>query len=172
MDFFAAAPELDSDLVFGAAEVDLVVVANCTMLGMLMLYRVNEGLTCNGIRGLRSAVWKSWSTRSESPPTDQLEYKNFMKALCERMSGWGMKSAPSGRCQWRSCKRWWLVALATEDPSGALLSGELDLERDVLLGVLLDLASSWRAELRVFKSRKHRKCLVLASPASSSASGA
>jgi hypothetical protein len=73
MDFFAAAPELDSDLciVFGAAEVDLVVVANCTMLGMLMLHRANEGLTYNGIRGLRSAVWKSWSTRSESPPTDQ-----------------------------------------------------------------------------------------------------
>ena len=33
-----------------------------------------------------SAIWKSWSTRSESPPTDQLvEFKNFMKALCERM---------------------------------------------------------------------------------------
>jgi hypothetical protein len=81
MDFFAAAPELNSDLVFGAVDMDLVALANCTMLGMLVLHRANEGLAYNGIRGLRSAVWKSWSTRSESPPTDQLEFKNFMKAL-------------------------------------------------------------------------------------------
>jgi hypothetical protein len=126
MDFFAAAPELDSGLVFGVAEVDLVVVANCTMLGMLMLHRANEGLTYNGIRGLRSAVWKSWSTRCESPPTDQLEFKNFMKALCERMgdevgSKWAMPVEVMQA----------LVALATEDANGALLSGELDLEREL-----------------------------------------
>jgi hypothetical protein len=44
--FFDAAPELDRSWVFGAAEPDLVVLANCTMLGMgmLMLHRANEGL--------------------------------------------------------------------------------------------------------------------------------
>ena len=35
-----------------------------------------------------------------------------------------------------------------------------------------ELVSKAHNELRVFKSRKHRKCLVLASPAASSASGA
>jgi hypothetical protein len=50
MDFFAAAPELNSDLVFGAVEMDLVALANCTMLGMLVLHRANEGLAYNGIR--------------------------------------------------------------------------------------------------------------------------
>jgi hypothetical protein len=122
MDFFAAAPELDSDL----PEMDLVALANCTMLGMLTLHRANEGLAYNGIRGLRSAVWKSWSTRSESPPTNQLEFKNFMKALCERMgdevsSKWAMPVEVMQA----------LVALATEDANRALLSGELDLEREL-----------------------------------------
>jgi hypothetical protein len=79
LDYFAAAPELNSGLVFGAVDMDLVALANCAVLGMLMLHRANEGLAYNGIRGLHSAVWKSWSTRSESPPaTDQLEFKNFM----------------------------------------------------------------------------------------------
>jgi hypothetical protein len=44
--------------VFGTAVIDLVDLANCTMLSMLMLHRANEGPVFNGIRGLRSAFWK------------------------------------------------------------------------------------------------------------------
>jgi hypothetical protein len=53
LDFFDAAPDLNPDLVFGAVDMDLVALANCTMLGMLMLYLANERLAYNGIRGLR-----------------------------------------------------------------------------------------------------------------------
>jgi hypothetical protein len=58
LDFFDAAPDLNPDLVFGTAVIDLVDLANCTMLSMLMLHRANEGPVFNGIRGLRSAFWK------------------------------------------------------------------------------------------------------------------
>jgi hypothetical protein len=66
------------------------------------------------------------SHRSESPPTDQLEFKNPMKALCERMgdeisSKWAM---PVEAMQA-------LVAAATEDANQALLGGELELEREL-----------------------------------------
>jgi hypothetical protein len=126
LDFFAAAPDLDPDLVFGAVDVDLVGVANCTMLGMLMLHRANEGLIFNGIRGLRSAVWKCWSTRSDAPPTDRPEFKNFMKGLCERMgdeasSKWAMPVEVMQA----------LVAMATEEANQALLVGETDREREL-----------------------------------------
>ena len=126
LDFFAAAPDLDSELVFGAVDVDLSVLANCTLLGMLMLHRANEGLVFNGIRGLRSAVWKCWSTRSEVPPTDQPEFKNFMKGLCERMgdeasSKWAMPVEVMQA----------LVAMATEEANQALREGEADREREL-----------------------------------------
>jgi hypothetical protein len=100
----------------------------------------------NGIKGLRSAVWKCWSTRSETPPTDQAEFKNFMKGFCERMgdeasSKWAMPVEVMQA----------LVAMATEEANQAHLVGEVDQERefrtkamyDVLPGVLPDLASSW-----------------------------
>ena len=85
LDFFDAAPELDRDNAMGAAAIDLVSLANRTTLGMLMLHRANEGLCFNGIRGLRSAVKKTWSMRNQESPTDQAEFVQFMKGLCERM---------------------------------------------------------------------------------------
>jgi hypothetical protein len=42
LDFFDAAPELDRELAMGTADMDLVSLANCTALGMLILYRANE----------------------------------------------------------------------------------------------------------------------------------
>jgi hypothetical protein len=82
----------------GTAAMNLVSLANCTTLGMLVLHRANEGLCFNGIRGLRSAVKKTWSMRSGESPTDQADFVQFIKGLCERMgneagSKWAMPVA-------------------------------------------------------------------------------
>jgi hypothetical protein len=96
------------------------------MLGMLMLHRANEGLCFNGIRGLRSAVRKIWSSRSEEPPTDQVEFAQFIKGLCERMgneagSKWAMPVEVM-------CA---LVAMATEDAYLASKAGDPHREREL-----------------------------------------
>lgn len=126
LDFFDAAPELDRDNAMGAAAIDLVSLANRTTLGMLMLHRANEGLCFNGIRGLRSAVKKTWSMRNQESPTDQAEFVQFMKGLCERMGNeagtkWAMPVAVMLA----------LVSMATEDAITANKAGEADREREL-----------------------------------------
>ena len=80
----------------------------------------------NGIRGLRSAVRKIWSSRSEEPPTDQVELVQFVKGMCERMgneagSKWAMPVEVM-------CA---LVAMATEDAYAAKGAGDSHQEREL-----------------------------------------
>jgi hypothetical protein len=78
LDFLDAAPELSSGLIFGGGEIDRVVLANCTMTGMVMLHQANGGMRFNGIRTMRSAVRKLWAARVKKPPTDHPEFEQFI----------------------------------------------------------------------------------------------
>jgi hypothetical protein len=126
LDFLDAAPELSSELIFGGGEIDRVVLANCTMTGMVMLHQANCGLSFNGIRSMRSAVRKMWASRVKEPPTDHPEFAQFIKGITERMGNeTGTKWAMPVEVMQA------LVAMATEDANSARAEGDGDGEREL-----------------------------------------
>jgi hypothetical protein len=125
LDFLDAAPELSSELIFGGGEIDRVVMANCTMTGMVMLHQANGGLGFNGIRAMRSAVRKLWAARAKDPPTDHPGFQQFIKGITERM---GNKTGSKWAMPVEVMQS--LVTMATDDANAARAEGDFDQERE------------------------------------------